>query len=237
MLPFLRNGRTKTSFIRASTLDRANIFPCCVAPTVSSYCKPWSGGLSLAGQRRTLIDRYNHFRRSLSCLNHLDGKKPINARDDTLCGPSMFDHAKQKGRCVVIAEGYVEIGCLRMISKRARIDSTSGNILQTAKRSRITQSARMENWCFLLACTMSHISMVSNSRVLHNFSISDYPTDQTLYTCTIITTEASSFFEFLHDRMPVILENGSPDVDTWLSDEQWGKKHVQIMRPFKGPLE
>lgn len=60
---------------------------------------------------------------------------------------------------------------------------------------------------------------------------------QSLYTCTIVTTSPSKFFSFLHDRMPVILENGSPEVEKWLSSEPWGKDMTNIMKPYEGELD
>lgn len=71
-------------------------------------------------------------------------------------------------------------------------------------------------------------------------SILTYPViriGQSLYTCTIVTTSPSKFFSFLHDRMPVILENGSPEVEKWLSSEPWGKDISKIMKPYEGELD
>lgn len=41
---------------------------------------------------------------------YFSDRKPINARDDTLLTQrSMFDSAKDDGRCIVVAEGYLLI--------------------------------------------------------------------------------------------------------------------------------
>ncbi|KAI8141457.1 hypothetical protein BJV82DRAFT_518398 [Fennellomyces sp. T-0311] len=130
-------------------------------------------------------------------------RQPINARDDTLSGQSMFDHAKNKGRCVVVAEGFYEWK-------------------QLANGKSIPYYTKRKDGKLMLFAGLYDVSQIE---------------DQQLYTCTIITTSASSFFEVLHTRMPVILENGSSDVDIWLSDQPWGKEHVQIMHPFEGMLD
>lgn len=40
------------------------------------------------------------------------------------------------------------------------------------------------------------------------------------YTYTIITTDSNKQLNFLHDRMPVILENGSDALRTWLDPKR-----------------
>lgn len=59
------------------------------------------------------------------------------------------------------------------------------------------------------------------------------------YTYTIITTESNKQLKFLHDRMPVILENGSEDVRTWLDPKRytWSKELQSLLKPFDGELE
>lgn len=54
------------------------------------------------------------------------------------------------------------------------------------------------------------------------------------YTYTIITTSSSKQLSFLHDRMPVILENGSDEVRTWLdpSRHEWSAELQALLRPF-----
>lgn len=60
-----------------------------------------------------------------------------------------------------------------------------------------------------------------------------------LYTYTIITTSSNEQLRFLHDRMPVILENGSEDIRTWLDPKraEWSKELQSLLRPYKGELE
>lgn len=55
--------------------------------------------------------------------------------------------------------------------------------------------------------------------------------DQTVYSCTIITTDANSLLKDYHDRMPVILDPA--DYQLWL-DPQWQKPEPlqQLLRPY-----
>ena len=63
--------------------------------------------------------------------------------------------------------------------------------------------------------------------------------DEKLYTYTIITTDSNKQLNFLHDRMPVILENGSEQLRTWLdpSRTEWSKELQSILKPYQGDLE
>jgi hypothetical protein len=60
-----------------------------------------------------------------------------------------------------------------------------------------------------------------------------------LYTYTIITTDSNKQLNFLHDRMPVILENGSDAIRTWLDPNrtEWSKDLQSLLKPYKGELE
>ncbi|CDH57205.1 duf159 domain protein [Lichtheimia corymbifera JMRC:FSU:9682] len=139
-----------------------------------------------------------------SWAKHTPDNQPINARDETLSvGHSMFDHAKNKGRCIVVAEGFFEWKKL------------------TEKKKIPYYTKRKDGKLMLFAGLYDHSNIDG----------------QSLYTCTIVTTSPSKFFSFLHDRMPVILENGSPEVEKWLSSEPWGKDISKIMKPYEGELD
>ncbi|KAI0164221.1 DUF159-domain-containing protein [Hypoxylon sp. FL1284] len=59
------------------------------------------------------------------------------------------------------------------------------------------------------------------------------------YTYTIITTDSNKQLNFMHDRMPVILENGSEDLRTWLDPgrHEWSGELQALLRPFAGELD
>lgn len=63
--------------------------------------------------------------------------------------------------------------------------------------------------------------------------------DEKLYTYTIITTDSNKQLNFLHDRMPVILENGSENLRTWLDPKRytWSKELQSLLKPYQGELE
>ena len=63
--------------------------------------------------------------------------------------------------------------------------------------------------------------------------------DEKHYTYTIITTDSNKQLSFLHDRMPVILENGSEDIRTWLDPArtEWSNALQSLLKPFPGELE
>lgn len=63
--------------------------------------------------------------------------------------------------------------------------------------------------------------------------------DEKLYTYTIITTDSNKQLSFLHDRMPVILENGSDEIRTWLDPgrSEWSKELQTLLKPYQGELE
>ncbi|KAI0502846.1 hypothetical protein F5B22DRAFT_631775 [Xylaria bambusicola] len=63
--------------------------------------------------------------------------------------------------------------------------------------------------------------------------------DEKLYTYTIITTDSNKQLNFLHDRMPVILENGSEKMRKWLDPKryEWSKELQSLLVPYDGELE
>ena len=63
--------------------------------------------------------------------------------------------------------------------------------------------------------------------------------EEKLYTYTIITTDPNKQLGFLHDRMPVILDNGSDDMFTWLDSKrsEWSKELQSLLKPYQGELD
>jgi hypothetical protein len=59
------------------------------------------------------------------------------------------------------------------------------------------------------------------------------------YTYTIITTDSNKQLSFLHNRMPVILENGSDQIRLWLDParSEWSKELQSLLKPYEGELE
>jgi SOS response associated peptidase (SRAP) len=67
----------------------------------------------------------------------------------------------------------------------------------------------------------------------------DTGSDEKTYTFTIITTDSNKQLNFLHDRMPVILEPGSEALRTWLDPNryEWTNELQSLLKPFGGELE
>jgi hypothetical protein len=69
----------------------------------------------------------------------------------------------------------------------------------------------------------------------------DSPLDSSekLYTYSIITTDSNKQLSFLHDRMPVILDNGSDAIRTWLDPArtEWSIDLQALLKPYHGDLE
>jgi SOS response associated peptidase (SRAP) len=85
---------------------------------------------------------------------------------------------------------------------------------------------------------------VFNTKVYHTILSIDSTncrpgSDEKHYTYTIITTDSNKQLKFLHDRMPVILENGSEELRTWLDPNRstWSKELQSLLKPFQGELE
>lgn len=62
---------------------------------------------------------------------------------------------------------------------------------------------------------------------------------QPLYTYTIITTSSNKTISFLHDRMPVIFDNGSDAIRKWLDPNTmtWTKELQGLLKPYQGNTE
>jgi len=62
--------------------------------------------------------------------------------------------------------------------------------------------------------------------------------DDRLYTYSIVTTDANKRLRFLHDRMPVILDQGSEAMKIWLDPERkWSRELQALLKPYEGELE
>ncbi|KAF2449492.1 DUF159-domain-containing protein [Karstenula rhodostoma CBS 690.94] len=63
--------------------------------------------------------------------------------------------------------------------------------------------------------------------------------EEKLYTYTVITTDSNKQLKFLHDRMPVILDNGSDAIKTWLDPDrkEWSTDLQSLLQPYDGELE
>ncbi|ODM22783.1 hypothetical protein SI65_00372 [Aspergillus cristatus] len=136
--------------------------------------------------------------------------RTINCRDDSLIEDrGMWTSMKRKKRCIVVCQGFYE-----WLKK-----GPGGK----EKVPHFVKRKDGELMCFagLWDCVRYEDS------------------DEELYTYTIITTSSNPYLKFLHDRMPVVLDQNSGAMKTWLDPNRttWSKDLQSILKPYKGELE
>ncbi|CAG8485131.1 8307_t:CDS:2 [Ambispora leptoticha] len=71
---------------------------------------------------------------------------------------------------------------------------------------------------------------------LYDCATLDDEPKEPLYSFTIVTTSASKQFSFIHDRMPVILDESQ--VEKWLDpNTKWNRELAGMLKPYEGELE
>lgn len=140
--------------------------------------------------------------------------KTINCRSDSLSqSGGMWNSMKGRKRCIVIAQGFYEW-------------------LKTGPRDKSPHFVKRKDgklMCFagLWDC------------VRYEEENEEYEDKKKNYTYTIITTDSNKQLQFLHDRMPVILNPASEEMKVWLDPGrwEWSKELQDILKPFEGELE
>ncbi|KAI4114830.1 MAG: hypothetical protein LQ345_004455 [Seirophora villosa] len=150
--------------------------------------------------------------------------RTINARDDSLAqSGGMWNTMKQKKRCIVVAQGFYE--WLKKNGGKEKIPH-------------FTKRKDGQLMCFagLWDCVQYEGMLLNPSQSLANHV---QGSDEKHYTYTIITTDSNQQLSFLHDRMPVILDNGSESIRTWLEPKlsEWSKELQSLLKPYDGELE
>lgn len=136
--------------------------------------------------------------------------RTINCRDDSLIeNKGMWNTMKQRKRCIVIAQGFYE-----WLKKDP---SGKQKIPHFVKR----KDGNLMCFAGLWDCVKYEDS------------------EEKLYTYAVITTDSNKQLNFLHDRMPVILNAGSEEMRTWLDPTRntWSKELQSLLKPFEGELE
>lgn len=136
--------------------------------------------------------------------------RTINCRDDSLIeNRGMWNTMKQKKRCIVIAQGFYE-----WLKKGP---GGKEKIPHFVKR----KDGNLMCFAGLWDCVKYEDA------------------EEKLYTYTIITTDSNKQLNFLHDRMPVILDPDTEEMRMWLDPtrNKWSKELQAILKPYKGELE
>jgi putative SOS response-associated peptidase YedK len=129
------------------------------------------------------------------------GLKMINARVETVAERPAFRRAFERYRCLIIADGFYE---WRRIQPD---DSRPGRFGEAGRRG----AGRREGPKQPFHITAKGARLFAFAGL---WSIWHGDDDQTLRTCTILTTAANSAIAPLHDRMPIILERDAEQA--WL---------------------
>ncbi len=136
--------------------------------------------------------------------------RTINCRDDSLIeNRGMWNTMKQRKRCIVVAQGFYE-----WLKKGP---GGKEKIPHFVKR----KDGQLMCFAGLWDCVKYEDS------------------EEKLYTYAIITTDSNKQLNFLHDRMPVILDAGSEAMKTWLDPDRnkWSKELQSLLQPYSGELE
>ncbi|KAK2768608.1 hypothetical protein FQN54_000464 [Arachnomyces sp. PD_36] len=136
--------------------------------------------------------------------------KTINCRDDSLVEDrGMWTTMKKKKRCIVICQGFYEW-----------LKKGPGG------KERIPHYVHRKDGELMCFAGLWDCVKYEDS-------------DEKLYTYTVITTSSNKYLNFLHDRMPVILDMGSPEMATWLDPHRttWSKELQSLLKPYEGELE
>ncbi|KAK0701519.1 hypothetical protein B0T21DRAFT_378819 [Apiosordaria backusii] len=143
--------------------------------------------------------------------------KTINCRDDSLAQPGgMWASMKSKKRCLVTAQGFYEW-------------------LQKGKEKIPHYIKRKDGKLMLLAGLWDCATLPSP----HHPDQQEGEEAHKVWSYTIITTSSNPQLKFLHDRMPVILDPGSPEMKTWLDPKrcEWSQDLQRVLKPYSGVLE
>lgn len=150
--------------------------------------------------------------------------KTINCRADSLKNNTgLWTSMKQKKRCVVVVQGFFEW-----------LKSGKEKIPHFVKR----RDGKLMCFAGLWDCVQYDGLSTRGFEYIDLAKVCLGQEDKH-FTYTVITTDSNKQLKFLHDRMPVILENGSKDLRTWLNPGQltWSKNLQNLLKPFEGELD
>lgn len=150
--------------------------------------------------------------------------KTINCRADSLAqAGGMWATMKARKRCIVVAQGFYEW------LKPAR---GGDKVPHFVRRT----DGRLMCFAGLWDCVRYEGGEREGAEAEGN---GEEEEQRGLYTYTVITTDSNEQLRFLHDRMPVILDQGSEALRTWLDPGryEWSKELQALLKPYAGALE
>lgn len=136
--------------------------------------------------------------------------KTINCRADSIAaGSGMWAPLRGRKRCVVVAQGFYEW-------------------LKTGPKERMPHYIRRRDGLpLLLAGLWDSVSFEGKEDEVPGKR-------ERTYTYTIITTDSNASLRFLHDRMPVVFDYQSPELQMWLDParDTWTPELQALLRPW-----
>lgn len=136
--------------------------------------------------------------------------RTINCRDDSLIdNRGMWTTMKLKKRCIVVAQGFYEW-----------LKKGPGG------KEKMPHFVKRKDGNLICFAGLWDCVQYEN-------------TEEKLYTYTIITTSSNKQLNFLHDRMPVVLEPNSESFKMWLDPTRtkWSDELQSILKPYEGELD
>ncbi|MBA0752850.1 hypothetical protein Gogos_005580 [Gossypium gossypioides] len=175
--------------------------------------------------------------------------KMFNARSESVREKASFRRLLPKSRCLVAVEGYGTKDVVQVILPEELTLSSSVSLfpnfllvfISILFNKEAVTLVRFYEWKKDISKKQPYYIHFKDGRPLvfaalydswensEGEALSSYSGEK-LHTFTILTTSASSTFQWLHDRMPVILgDKGS--TDAWLN----GSKTDMLLKPYENP--
>ncbi|MFN6463246.1 MAG: SOS response-associated peptidase [Nostoc sp. DedVER02] len=143
------------------------------------------------------------------------GAKLINARAETVAEKPSFRSAFKHRRCLVLADGFYE--WQRQQGKKQPF------YFRLQDGQPFAFAGLWEKW----RCLRQPVRAASPT----GEAGTPAPANEEIISCTILTTAANELLQFIHERMPVILE--PKDYDLWLDSQvQTPQTLQQLLRPY-----
>lgn len=134
------------------------------------------------------------------------GQRMINARAETLAEKSSFKNAYKRRRCLILADGFYE---WRQTEAKGQRPAKTPYYIRLKSGQPFAFAGLWESW--------------------------QSPQEDTILSCTIITTTPNDLLADLHNRMPVILP--AEAYEQWLDPaEQPPQRLDSLLRPYPADL-
>lgn len=158
------------------------------------------------------------------------GYNTINARAETVASKSFFRHLVNKRRCIVVIDGFYEWRKFERMGQSKKqpffIHPRRQNKGDNNDHSKDTTESPDKK--------QTHPEAEDTDRPLL-YLAGLYDTNKNgegeLQTCTIITTQPTQEFGFIHDRMPVVLQG--ENINKWLDPKMSFKDCFHMLSPYK----